>query len=52
MEIGDKVKFQFGKKREEKEGIVIKRFPKTVYLKVDFPKHKGKSIRRKINQVS
>ena len=52
MEIGDKVKFKFGKKGEEKEGVVIKRFPKTVYLKVDFPKHKGKIIRRKINQVS
>ena len=52
MEVGDKVKFKFGKKAEEKEGIVIKRFPKTVYLKVDFPRHKGKIIHRKISQLS
>jgi len=44
MEVGDKITFSFGK--GEKEGIVYKVFPKTVYIKVDFPKHKGKIIKR------
>ncbi|OGP84380.1 MAG: hypothetical protein A2Z08_07480 [Deltaproteobacteria bacterium RBG_16_54_11] len=46
MEVGDKITFLFGK--GEKEGIVYKIFPKTVYIKVDFPKHKGKIIKRSI----
>ena len=49
MNIGDKVKLTFGKK--EMEGIVQKVFPKTVYLKVDFPKEKGKTVIRKIKDV-
>ncbi len=44
MEEGDKITFSFGK--GEKEGIIYKIFPKTVYIKVDFPKHKGKIIKR------
>ena len=49
MNIGDKVKFTFAKK--EVEGTVQKIFPKTVYLKADFPKEKGKTIIRKIKDV-
>ena len=42
MNVGERVKFQFGGK--EKEGVVIKIFPKKVYLKVDFPRHPGKMV--------
>ncbi|OGP54364.1 MAG: hypothetical protein A2Y65_09180 [Deltaproteobacteria bacterium RBG_13_52_11] len=49
MEVGDKITFSFGK--GEKEGIVYKIFPKTVYIKVDFSKHKGKIIKRPIAEV-
>ena len=46
MKVGDRIKFSFG--GEEKEGVVVKIFPKKVYLKVDFPKHKGKLIVRSL----
>jgi len=46
MKVGDRIKFSFG--GEEKEGAVVKIFPKKVYLKVDFPKHKGKLIVRSL----
>ncbi len=46
MEVGERVKFSFG--GEEKEGVVVKIFPKKVYLRVDFPKHKGKLIVRSL----
>ena len=46
MNVGERVKFQFGGK--EKEEVVIKIFPKKVYLKVDFPRHPGKIILRSI----
>ncbi len=49
MNIGDKVKFTFAKK--EMEGTVQKVFPKTIYLKADFPKEKGKTVVRKIKDV-
>ena len=49
MNIGDKVKFIFAKK--EVEGTVQKIFLKTVYLKADFPKGKGKTVVRKIKDV-
>ena len=49
MERGDKVSVPFG--NGEKEGTVFKVFPKTVYVKVDFPKHKGKIIKRSIMNV-
>lgn len=51
MEAGKKVKFDFGKKKEKKEGIVTKAFDKTVYLKVDFKNHKGKTVVRKKSEV-
>jgi hypothetical protein len=49
MERGDKVMFPFG--NGEKEGTVFKIFPKTVYIKVDFVKHKGKIVKRSIMEV-
>ncbi len=49
MEVGDKITFPFGK--GEMEGIVYKIFPKTIYIKVDFPKHKGKIIKRSIMKM-
>ncbi len=49
MKVGDKVRFNFAKK--EMEGVIWKLFEKTAYLKVDFPKHKGKIIKRKISEL-
>jgi hypothetical protein len=49
MKVGDRIKFSFG--GEEKEGVVVKIFPKKVYLKVDFPKHKGKLIVRSLAKL-
>jgi len=49
MKPGDKVKFTFAKK--EMEGMVQKVFAKSVYIKADFPKDKGKVIKRKIKDI-
>ena len=49
MNVGDRIKFPFGGK--EKEGVVLKVFPKTVYLKVDFPHHPGKVVMRKLAEL-
>ncbi len=49
MEVGDRIKFSFG--GEEKEGVVAKIFSKKVYLKVDFPRHKGKLIVRSLAEL-
>jgi len=49
MEVGDKVTFSFGK--EQKEGIIHKIYPKTVYIKVDFPHHPGKIVKRSLAQL-
>ena len=49
MQVGDKVTFPFG--NGEKEGMVVRIFQKTVYLKVDFPKHPGKTIKRKVSDL-
>jgi hypothetical protein len=49
MKVGDKVKFTFAKK--EMEGQVEKVFQKTVYLKADFKKDKGKVIKRRIKDI-
>lgn len=46
MNVGERVKFQFG--GQEKEGWVVKIFPKKVYLRVDFPRHPGKIVVRPI----
>ena len=49
LKIGDKITFPFGK--GEKEGTVARVNQKNVYLRVDFPKHPGKLVRRKIDEL-
>lgn len=49
MNVGDKVKFKFAKR--EIEGVIYKLFQKTAYVRVDFPRHKGKILRRKISEL-
>lgn len=49
MNVGDRVKFRFAKR--ELEGVIHKLFQKTAYIKVDFPKHKGKIVKRKISEL-
>ncbi len=49
MTKGDKVTFPFGKKTME--GTVEQVNQKTVYLRADFPKQKGKLVIRKIKDV-
>jgi hypothetical protein len=49
MNIGDRITFPFGGK--EKEGVVVKIFPKTVYLKSDFPRHPGKIVIRSLAEL-
>ncbi len=49
MKPGDKVKFTFAKK--EMEGVVQKLFAKSVYIKADFPRDKGKIVKRRISDV-
>jgi len=49
MKVGDKITFPFGK--GEKEGVVVRMHQKSVVLSVDFPKHPGKVIRRKIHDL-
>jgi hypothetical protein len=49
LKLGDKVKFTFAKK--EMEGTVQKVFTKSVYIKADFPKDKGKVVKRKIKDI-
>ena len=50
MEVGEKIMFPFGGK--EKEGTIYKIFEKTIYIKADFNKQKGKIIRRKLAQLT
>ena len=49
IKVGDKITFPFGK--AEKEGEVVRVFQKTVYLRVDFPRHPGKLVKRKIEDL-
>ncbi|MGA2958577.1 MAG: hypothetical protein ABSF48_22980 [Thermodesulfobacteriota bacterium] len=49
MNVGDRIKFSFG--GNEKEGVVVKIFPKKVYLKVDFPKHPGRIVVRTLSEL-
>ncbi len=46
MNVGDNVTFSFAK--GTREGVVVKLFEKTVMIKADFPRHKGKIVRRKL----
>lgn len=49
MNVGERIRFFFG--GEEKEGLVVKIFPKKVYLKVDFPRHPGKMVVRPLAEL-
>ncbi|MFQ5482892.1 MAG: hypothetical protein ACE5ER_09040 [Nitrospinaceae bacterium] len=49
MKVGDKVKFDFAGKK--KEGMVVRLFPNSVHMKVDFENHPGKIVKRKLNQM-
>ncbi|OPY77182.1 MAG: hypothetical protein A4E64_01206 [Syntrophorhabdus sp. PtaU1.Bin058] len=49
MKAGDKVTFTFAKK--EMEGIIERVFQKSVYIKADFPKDKGKIVKRKLKDI-
>jgi hypothetical protein len=49
MKVGDKVSFEFAGKK--KEGVVFRLFPKSVHLKVDFEKDKGKIVKRKLSSM-
>ena len=49
MKPGDNVRFTFAKK--EMEGVVQKVFTKAVYIRADFPKDKGKIVKRKIKDI-
>jgi hypothetical protein len=51
MKAGDKAKFTFGKAKKEMEGQVERAFEKTVYIRVDFPKHKGKIVKRRVSEI-
>ncbi len=49
MKVGDTIKFDFAGKK--KDGVVVKLFPNSVHLKVDFERDKGKIVKRKLNEV-
>jgi hypothetical protein len=49
MKVGDTLKIDFAGKK--KEGVVVKLFPNSVHLKVDFERDKGKVVKRKLNAV-
>ncbi|NIO05984.1 MAG: hypothetical protein GTN74_15695 [Proteobacteria bacterium] len=46
MKPGEKITFPFGKK--QMEGTIKKIAGKTVYIVADFPKHKGKIVKRPV----
>lgn len=49
MDVGDRVAIPFAK--GQKEGIVVRIHDSNVWLKVDFPRHPGKLVRRKVNDI-
>lgn len=49
MNVGDKLNIPFGK--GTKEGTVVKVCEKSVWVKVDFPRHPGKLIRRRLSEL-
>jgi hypothetical protein len=49
MKAGDKIKFPFAKK--EMAGEITQVCEKTVYIKADFPKDKGKIVKRKLKDI-
>ena len=49
MKAGDKIKIDFAGKN--KDALVFKVFPSSVYFKVDFENDKGKIVKRKLSQI-
>ena len=49
MKVGDKIKVDFAGKK--KDAMVFRLFPKSVHLKIDFEKDKGKIVKRKLSQI-
>ena len=49
MKVGDSIKFDFA--GSKKEGVVQRLCPNAVYIKVDFEKHKGKVLKRKLSSI-
>lgn len=49
LKAGDRVTIPFGK--GEKEGIVERICGKSLFVRVDFPRHPGKRIRRKLQDL-
>ena len=49
MKVGEKITFSFA--NQQKEGLLHKMNEKSVIIKADFPRHKGKLIRRKLSDV-
>lgn len=49
MKAGDSIKFDFA--GSKKDGLVHKVCPNNVYIKVDFKRHKGKIIKRKLSSI-
>ncbi len=50
MNVGDRLSIPFAS--GTKEGTVVKVCQKSVWLKVDFPRHPGKLVRRKLSQLN
>jgi hypothetical protein len=47
MEVGEKVTFPFA--QGQMEGVIKRITGKTIYIMADFPRHKGKVIKRSIH---
>jgi hypothetical protein len=49
MKAGDRVNVPFA--NGTKEGVIARVHEKNIWVKVDFPRHPGKLIRRKLDQL-
>lgn len=50
MNVGEKLSIPFG--NGTKEGTVVKVCEKSVWLRVDFPRHQGKLVRRRLSDLN
>jgi hypothetical protein len=50
VNVGDKLTIPFG--NGQKEGVVVRIYDKSVWLKVDFPRHPEKLVKRKLSDLS
>lgn len=51
VSVGESVRFAWGAKKQMKEGVVVRVFPKRVHIKVDFNRSKGKIVIRKKHEL-